>query len=151
MKLFLDTNIIIDYLDDRSGFSPAAKKLMLLGRLHIFDLWMGASQVTDVFYILTNGGRASQVLDIKNSIVNLRKFVHVSSLTEEDIDTALTSSWTDFEDACAYICASKIKADAIITRNKKDFEKSLIKVFDCDEWFEYLKASQGLTYEEFDL
>ncbi len=55
---------------------------------------------------------------------------------------------SDFEDACVYQCARKIRADAIITRNKKDFEKSSIKVFDCEEWFSYLAQSKGLTYEE---
>ena len=34
------------------------------------------------------------------------------------------------------------------TRNQKDFEKSLIKVFDCDELFAYLAEEKGLTYEE---
>ena len=36
----------------------------------------------------------------------------------------------------------------IVTRNQKDFEKSLIKVFDCDELFAYLAEEKGLTYEE---
>lgn len=36
----------------------------------------------------------------------------------------------------------------IITRNQKDFEKSSIKVFDCDELFAYLAEEKGLTYEE---
>ena len=42
----------------------------------------------------------------------------------------------------------KLKADAIIARNQKDFEKSSIKVFDCDELFAYLAEEKGLVYEE---
>jgi len=42
----------------------------------------------------------------------------------------------------------KLEADAIVTRNQKDFEKSLIKVFDCDELFAYLAEEKGLVYEE---
>lgn len=30
----------------------------------------------------------------------------------------------------------------------KDFEKSSIKVFDCDELFAYLAEEKGLVYEE---
>ncbi len=148
MNLFVDTNIIIDYLDERPGFAGSARKLMLLGFLREFDLWMSSSQVIDMFYILTNGGHPSKAEEAKASIREVRKFVRVCSLGEADIDAALDSTWSDFEDACVYQCARKIRADAIITRNKKDFEKSSIKVFDCEEWFSYLAQSKGLTYEE---
>ena len=148
MNLFVDTNIIIDYLDERPGFAGSARKLMLLGFLREFDLWMSSSQVIDMFYILTNGGHPSKAEGAKASSREVRKFVRVCSLGEADIDTALDSTWSDFEDACVYQCARKIRADAIITRNKKDFEKSSIKVFDCEEWFSYLAQSKGLTYEE---
>ena len=43
---------------------------------------------------------------------------------------------------------AQVEADAIITRNQKDFEKSTIKVFDCDELFAYLAEEKGFTYEE---
>ena len=52
------------------------------------------------------------------------------------------------EGSCAHQCALKLKADAIIARNQKDFEKSSIKVFDCDELFAYLAEEKGLVYEE---
>ena len=37
------------------------------------------------------------------------------------------------------------QADAIITRNKRDFERSSINVFDCDELFAYLKQEKNST------
>ena len=42
-----------------------------------------------------------------------------------------------------YQYALKLEADAIVTRNQKDFEKSLIKVFDCDELFAYLAEEKA--------
>lgn len=74
--------------------------------------------------------------------------MRICGVNEVEFDTALDSSWVDLEDACVYQCALKLKADAIITRNQKDFEKSSIKVFDCDELFAYLAEEKGLTYEE---
>ena len=73
--------------------------------------------------------------------------MRVYSLTEADVDAALDSAWDDFEDACVYQCARKIKADAIITRNQKDFARSSIRVFDCDELFAYLEKEKGLVYD----
>lgn len=148
MRFFVDTNIILDYLDERPGFVDSARKLMILGFLQEFELFMSASQATDLFYLLTNGGRASEAESVKKSMRHARQFVRVCSLTEADVDAALESTWHDFEDACVYQCALKLKADAIITRNQQDFEKSSIKVFDCDELFAYLAEEKGLTYEE---
>ena len=50
MRLFVDTNIILDYLDERPGYVGPARKLMILGFLHEFDLWMSASHTTELFY-----------------------------------------------------------------------------------------------------
>ena len=44
MKLFVDTNVLLDYLDERLGFDAAARKFMVLGFLHEFELWMSSSQ-----------------------------------------------------------------------------------------------------------
>ena len=57
-----------------------------------------------------------------------------------------STDWGDFEDACVYYAARKIKADAIITRNRKGFAWSSIKVFDCDELFAYLEREVGVSY-----
>ena len=46
-----------------------------------------------------------------------------------------------------YQYALKLEADAIVTRNQEDFEKSSIKVFDCDELFAYLEEEKGLAYD----
>ena len=44
-----------------------------------------------------------------------------------------------------------MKADAIITRNKKDFEQARIPVMDCDELFAWLEQEKGLVYDFIDL
>ncbi len=72
--------------------------------------------------------------------------LHIVSVTESDIDKAVDADWGDFEDACVYYAARKIKADAIITRNRKGFAWSSIKVFDCDELFAYLEREVGVSY-----
>ena len=41
-------------------------------------------------------------------------------------------------------------ACAIITRNRADFERSTIPVYDCAEFFAHLKDAHGLVYEEID-
>ena len=78
----------------------------------------------------------------------MRKHVHICSLNEADVDAVLDSTWGDFEDACVCQSALKLKEDAIVTRNQKDFEKSSLRVFDCEEFFDHLAEDKGLAYEE---
>ena len=59
-------------------------------------------------------------------------FVNACTFTSEDIDLALSSSWRDFEDACINQVAHKVKPDAVVTDNVKDYALSDFPVFDCD-------------------
>lgn len=148
MRLILDSNIVIDYIKMREPFYEAARKLMLLGFLGEHELWFSSAQANDIFYTLTGGGKPSKAAQLKQDLKKMRRGVHICSVSETQFDAALDSAWLDLEDACVYQCALRLKVDAIITRNQKDFEKSSIKVFDCNEFFEYLAEEKGLTYEE---
>ncbi len=120
---------------------------MTLGFLREFELWMSSSQFADAYYLLSDGGKPSLADDVKGKLKGVREAVRACSLNEADIDAALDSTWDDFEDACVYQCARKLKADAIVTRNQKDFGKSSINVFDCDQLFAYLEEERKLTYD----
>lgn len=146
MRLLVDTNIIIDYLQDRKPFSEPAELLLALGYVGEHELWMSSSQVTDTFYLLSEGGKPALAENAKRLLRQVRQVVRVGSLGELDIDTVLDSPWEDVEDACVHQCACKVRADAIITRNQADFARSSIKVFDCDELFDYLREEKGLDY-----
>ena len=96
----------------------------------------------------TGGGKPALAVQLKRDLKKLRQGVRICGVNEVEFDAALDSSWSDLEGSCVHQCALKLKADAIIARNQKDFEKSSIKVFDCDELFAYLAEEKGLVYEE---
>lgn len=148
MKVFLDTNILIDYLAYRQPFYESARKVLVLSALGEFEPWVGASQITDVFYVLTAGPEKMDSATAKNVLRRLRQHVRVGSLSEAEIDDALESPWEDFEDACVYQTAVALNVDVIISRNQKDFSRSSIKVMDCQEFFAFLEEKHGLAYEE---
>ena len=60
-KLLLDTNVVVDYLNECEPFYEKARLLMIGGRVGEFELWISSSQVTDLVYILSNGGRTSEM------------------------------------------------------------------------------------------
>ena len=148
MRVFVDTNIVLDCMADRQPFAADARKLLILGAINEVELWLCPTQLTDLFYLLTDGGKSRMAAEAKSRLATVRKFVHVGLMGEDVIDAALRSSWDDFEDACLYQCALQVKPDVIITRNGKDFERSRIPVLTCAEFFDYLEQEKGLVYEE---
>lgn len=67
----------------------------------------------------------------------LRKFKIISevcSLDEQTIEKGLNASIKDFEDALQYFSATESNCKIIITRNGKDFKKSLLPVMTADEF-----------------
>lgn len=147
-KLLLDTNIVIDFLNQREPFYEPARLLMIAGRVGEFDLYLSASQMTDLVYILSNGGRASEVPHALERLRKLRMFVQVLPTSAREVDLMLASSWSDPEDCLLSESAAAHGIDAIITRNGADFEKSLVPVFDCQGYFEWLEATKGISYRE---
>lgn len=151
MRLVLDTNILVDAAMSREPHVASADKLFALGGLGEFELWMGSSQVTDLLYMITDGGKPSLAEEARREMVLLRKRVHVYATNEADYDAVAASTWTDLEDAFVYQTAVAVKADAIITRDKTGFVKSPLRVFDYEGLFDYLESEGGVAYDVIDM
>lgn len=52
MKIFVDTNIIIDALASRKPFFNDAEKIFVLAANERIEAFISASSVTDIYYIL---------------------------------------------------------------------------------------------------
>ena len=146
MKLMLDTNIVIDYLHVRKPYFKNARLLMILGYAHEFQLWITSSQMTDLVYILTEGGKQSLMEEALKQLRDLRQFLNVFATSEVEVDKMWLTTWKDPEDFLLYQCALSMKADAIITRNACDFEEQTIKICDCDEFFEWVFETSSVRY-----
>ena len=147
-KLLVDTNIMIDFLHHRDPHYEKARLLMLCGRVGEFSLWVSSSQVTDMIYIMTNGGNKSKVPEVLEKLRLLRTFVNVYAVTDADIDKMLATTWSDPEDALLIDLALKMRADAIITRDEDFPQTDAIRVHDCPAFFEWLEREKGISYAE---
>ena len=72
-------------------------------------------------------------------MTRFRQLSRVATTNERIVDDALASKFKDYEDAMQYYTAVKAKADAIITRNGKDFAFSKIPVMTATEYIATLK------------
>lgn len=146
MKLLVDTNIFVDYLNRRDPFYEKARLLMVAGYAGEFELWASASQFTDLAYILSDGGKPSLVPSTLERLRGMRKFVEVFPASDREVDLMLASPWRDPEDALLFEIALRLGASYIITRNGGDFESPLVPAVGCDEFFDIMKEEHGLDY-----
>ena len=70
---------------------------------------------------------------VKQRIKSILSFVTVCDLQADVVIKSLDSDWKDYEDSVQSISALNTFADCIVTRNKKDYRKSVIPVYTIDE------------------
>lgn len=151
LKFLVDSNVVIDYLSCRKPFFEQARLLMTCGRVGEFDLWITASQATDILYVISNGARKSELPTARQRMRAFCQFVHVIDVQSQDVLAMLSSDWADAEDALIYEVAARIHADAIVTRNQTDFEAKGVRVLNCEELFAWVRQEQGVDYSEMDV
>jgi predicted nucleic acid-binding protein len=124
MTVLIDTNVILDYVLKREPF--AADALACLDRLIIgkAKIWLTASTITDIYYVTRRALHDSN--KAKAVVAKLLSAFQVAGVDKADCLSALDNGISDYEDALACVCAKKIKAEYIITRNIKHFEKSAV-------------------------
>ncbi len=147
IHVFVDTNVLLDYLGKRDGFFKSARRLMTFAYMGVYDLWMSAQQSTDLFYILTEGGRKSRSVRAKEAMAALLEQIHVASATEQDMRRALASDVADYEDALILSCAMGVGADVIITRDK-GLANGLVPTRTPEEFFVWLKERHRIGFAE---
>jgi len=116
MIVLLDTNIIMDALQERSPFDIPAKEILMQGQSGKLTCMFAANAATDIFYLYS---KARDVQSANAALDFLLKTYKVVSVTHEDCTAALSLPIADFEDALVAACAQKAEADYIITRDEK--------------------------------
>jgi len=115
MMVLLDTNIILDALQERQPFDVAAKELLLRSQKGEIKCCFTANTVTDIFYIYS---KARDVNSARNALSFLLANYTVISVTHQDCNYALSLSINDFEDALVVACAEQAGVDYIVTRDE---------------------------------
>ena len=133
MKLFLDTNIIMDFVKCREPFIYEALPLIQQGEKGIHQLFISDLTFVNVAYLSKKGLSLYQLYEMLEDVYSLFEVV---SIGKQAIKMALDLKYTDFEDAVQYFSAKQANADCIITRNKKDFTFSDILVYTPAEFME---------------
>ena len=125
MRVFVDTNVLLDFICKREPFFDSAKGIFAACFLKKIDIVISALSIVNSIYI----GRKYGSDIIKAKLLSLSQFYTVADLPSETVLKILKSDWADYEDALQYATVKEHNADCIVTRNTKDFEKSEISVY----------------------
>ena len=124
MVLLIDTNILLDVLDERKGFvedSLAVWKICESGKAKGY---ISTLSFVNMIYVMRKKYS-------KDKITNLYKISNLifaySDLSSETLRNAAEMGWPDYEDAIQEVTAEYVKADYIVTRNIADFKNSNIE------------------------
>jgi predicted nucleic acid-binding protein len=136
-KVFLDTNVLIDYLARRGQFFQHAALIVQLGKERKCQLLVSALSFATASFILESHHKLTNDVIVQK----FAQFVKMCNVTPVDsliIDEAIASRFSDFEDAMQYYSAIREGADAIITRNSDDFDVAKIEVYEPQKFLDML-------------
>ena len=130
MRVIVDTNVVLDVLLARRPFVESASRVFALVEQSRIEASLCATTVTTVDYLLTQSLSRDEG---RQALRGLLELFEIAPVNRSVIEKALQSKIEDFKDAVLEQAGCLVGAEAIITRNTKDFRKSSIKALDPTE------------------
>jgi predicted nucleic acid-binding protein len=133
--LLFDSDVVLDLLLQRDGYLMPSASLFDLAAAGLLEGAISSASLTDIWYIVrrqTDWRTAREAIGrLVDSLTLLAvdRPVIISALRDVD-----SGAFTDFEDAVQHAAAEAAGADAIITRNTRDFAGARLKVLTPTEY-----------------
>ena len=129
-QIFLDTNIVVDFILEREGAEDAAN-ILQLGEDGKIELAVSFLTMANTAYIVRKGHTQEQLYSIMSELSAMFKTL---PMDETQLQQTLEQPATDFEDMLQYQCAKANPCDIVITRNKKHFAFAKLPVLTPSEF-----------------
>lgn len=139
MKLFLDTNVLLDWFLQRGKGYAAATSLLTLGEDGKLELYATSISLVTANYVSCERNNLADC-DWEAKLRAIEGFLNVCPVFKRDIYEALSLHWRDYEDAVQYCAALQANCDLFVTRNTKDFTLSNIPVKTPEETLDIILA-----------
>ena len=137
MRVIVDTNVVLDVLLARAPFVKPAASVFALVEQSKIDGALCATTLTTLDYLLS---QSLPLVQARQIIRDLLQLFEIAPVNRSVLERALDSRIEDFEDAVLEQAGRLSGAEAIITRNTKDFRKSSIKALDPTEFLSALET-----------
>jgi predicted nucleic acid-binding protein len=117
--LLIDTNILLDLILARAPWDTDAVLLLDAVSRGTAIGFIAAHAVTTVYYVVQ---RAKSRAAATTAVSDLLQLLQVVALDRADFQRALTLGLADYEDAVQVAACLRVGADALVTRNPRDFK-----------------------------
>jgi len=144
MRVFLDTNVILEFFIEREDVRTAAQ---LFNRLkdEKAEMYMSVGSFYTMLFLIDKYLRKELGLTGEVRIATLRslavKIVKAISVVEHDNESLLRGvedvQFKDIEDSCQYQAAVAAGCDFIITYNVKDYPYTLLPVYSPSDFLHH--------------
>jgi predicted nucleic acid-binding protein len=135
-NIYIDTDVIIDFLIDRKPYSREAAIIFTLIDQKKLKGYASSLTFSNLFYVLRKIEPQKKVI---SKLDSLSKLLTILKVDDQIIKDAIDSGFPDFEDSVQYFCAQDCKkVEVIITRNTKDYKNSSLPVMTPGD---FLKSS----------
>lgn len=130
-RLFIDSDVILDVLLNREPFVKESQ--IILGKAEENRIHGCTSSLilANCYYIVAHNKNETTA---RKGLSKLRSILTVLPFTDKEIGEALNSGFKDLEDGIQHYIALNNGVHTIITRNKRDFKISYIKVMSPVEY-----------------
>jgi len=124
-RILLDIDVILDVLADREPFVDDAEAVLRQVEARALEGLVAAHTITTLHFLLAKHLGKAKVRKVLTDVLHV---VRVVPVDEDRIRHALALNWNDFENAVQAACAENAEADYLVTRDKRGFKKSAVKV-----------------------
>lgn len=131
MKVFIDTNIILDVLQKRAVFQESSLAIMQMAINQEIDLFASPLSFATCFYVLRRELGKEETLQ---SLRYIKSFIEMTTMDNNQGSRALSSDMPDFEDMLQFESAIASGCDVLVTRNGKHFPKDRIPILTPTEF-----------------
>ena len=132
-RIFLDTNILIDYIDNRAG-ADDAEQIFACGFSGEVLLFASSLTFANMAYIIK--GRSQE--EKYDALKQMAGVVEILPLGKEEVMSAIDQPVKDFEDMLQYQCAKAAGCDYIITNDHRHYDFSDIPFFSSSAFVEQI-------------
>jgi predicted nucleic acid-binding protein len=124
---------------DRMPYSDAAVELFSKVEDGAIIGYLCGTTITTVYYLAC---KTVGAVKAQEEIRKLLTIFEVASVNRLVLESALAADFNNFEDAVIHEAACHAGADAIVTRNQKDYKKSRIPVYTSTEMVRILSVAR---------
>ncbi|MEO0733339.1 MAG: PIN domain-containing protein [Bacteroidota bacterium] len=138
MKVFLDVNVLIDYVVGRGAANQEALQIMTLARSNKFVVMSTPNAFVVAYYKINK--HLKDPRKTREILLKLREFVQCSTTDADLIDKALSTQVPpDFEDVFQQEAAKRAGADLLVTNDKKFLKDATIRASSAKDFLQFLQ------------